>query len=171
MRHARRPRLEGLESRQLLTTSHLAAAASVHADYLVLLPLDGTLTVSRKPTSVVVDHYGDTTRSTPVAGVLGTVGKVQGTWTEEANAYGDPLTADTLQLHNAQGSFVVSFRTEHHGKAHKTVQGTSFEPLAEHLSGGTKEYKRAYESGAITVNTDPTGKVVESMTIASKNGQ
>lgn len=162
MRRDRSFQCEGLEPRRLLTKGHL-----VHAEVVVPEVLDGTLTVNTKQTLASQDYMGNTQLSTPVSGVLSGLGKVQGTWNEVADSLGDSLGDDALQLHNAQGSVTLMFSPSNHGKAHKTALGTSFSPLAQHVTGGTKGYNHASESGTITINTNASGKTVQSMTLST----
>ena len=167
MRHTRVLEIDGLESRRLLTKLHAIPAHLVHAEVVAPLALDGTPVVNQKAGASSQDSLGEVVRETPVAGVLAGTGKVQGTWTEIADAYGDPLGDDTLVLHNPQGSFVVTFSTLHHGKVQTTATGTSFKPIAQHVHGGTKGYAHVAEAGTITVNTNPAGKDVVSLTLAT----
>ena len=168
MRRDRPLIFEGLESRRLMAKVHPAAAPVVHAEVVTPLVLDGTLVIDNKATAMSQDGLGDSYQETPVSGVLLGVGKVKGDWTESADSYGDPLGPDTIQLQNGQGSFTINFSTANHGSPHKTATGVeSFKSLTQHVHGGTKAYAHATETGTITVNTNASGKVDETMTLTS----
>ena len=154
--------VEGLEARKLLTTAH-PAAHLVHAEVVVPVFLNGTLTVNSKATSGTLDGQGNFYQTTPVAGVLGSVGKVQGSWIASEDTNGNPLGPDTLLLHNAKGSLTVDFPNSASRPAHPT--GT--EPIAQHVPGGTKAYAHATETGSIVLTKNHSGKAVVSLTLAS----
>ena len=93
--------------------------------------------------------------STPVAGQLGTLGEVRGIWNESADEYGDYLGPDTMQLHNAKGSFVVAIqRTKHRAvtPSRGRCRPSTVDPSSP--SDGTGAYARAKESGTIELTTN-----------------
>jgi hypothetical protein len=160
MRHVRSLDFDGLETRKLMTKAHAAHPA-------VPLVLDGTLAVDQKAATTTTDYAGDTLKATPVSGVLGGVGKVKGVWNEGADYYGDSLGPDTIQLHNPQGTFVISFDTAKLGKVHRTPQGGYFDGLPQQVHGGTGAYARATESGSIVVNTNAARTSAQSLTLST----
>lgn len=166
MRHIRTLGFDDLESRKLLSTVH-PAAGSHHAPAAVAmaLNLDGTLVVNMKDATQTNDAQGDVLTLVPVSGVLGTMGKVHGIWTETVDQFGDYLGPDTIQLSNAHGSFTVSFDSANLGKAVKTAHGSVFHPLGQRNDGGTGTYAKATENGSITVITNPSKGISETMTL------
>ena len=168
MHHDRVLRAEGLEPRLLLSKGHPAPAHVVRAEVLTPIKLDGTLTVNAKQASSLTDDSGNMVQMMPVSGVLGGVGKVKGFWVESVSSADGSVIPDALQLHNAQGSIVVSFSTVGRGKAHPTATGTSYNVLNQSVQGGSRAYAHVTESGLIAINTNASGKVVQSMTLATK---
>src|ERR1700722_15533777 len=108
MSHVRSLCFEALEARKLLSRGQIVAH-SKHAVVATPLVLNGTLTINNRGTTVTTDEQGNTTTSTPVTGQVGTLGEVRGIWNESADSEGDYVGPDTLQLHNAKGSFIVAF--------------------------------------------------------------
>jgi hypothetical protein len=167
MSHVRSLNFESLEERKLLSRGHIVAQAK-HAVVATALVLNGTLTVNNKGTTVSMDEQGDTTTSTPVAGQLGTLGQVRGIWNESADSEGDYVGPDTLQLHNAKGSFVVAFNADNPGQLHRVAGGAVYYQHPQHVSGGTRAYARAKESGSIDLTTNTARTIVESMTLSTQ---
>lgn len=168
MRHVRSLGFDHLEARKLLTTSaHHALALSPPKIVTVPVVLDGTLAVDNNAASMSTDDYGDTTTSTPVAGVINGLGKVRGVWNESADSFGDYLGPDTLRLRDPQGVFVLTFNTAKLGKAQKTPQKTYYYQFPQQLAAGTGAYVKATESGTIDLNTNAARNTVESLTLAT----
>jgi hypothetical protein len=160
MRHVHCPGFDALESRKLLTKAHPLAPA-------VVLALSGTLAVDNNASYVTEDAEGDTTTTTPVAGVLGTLGKVRGLWNKTFDAYGDYLGPDTLQLHNTHGTFVIAFDTTNPGKVRRLGRGIITYQIPQHVRSGTLAYARASESGSIELFGDTSKTLVDKMTLSA----
>ncbi len=167
MRQDRSLRFDALEGRQLLTKVHPAAAPPIHKVVEVAPTLNGTLTVNQKGASAAYDAFGNFVRTIPVSGVLGGVGKVKGVLTEGISAYGTPSTTDTIQLHDPQGSFTLSFDTTHFGTARPTATGASFARVTQQITGGTGEFAKAHETGLLVANTTATKSAVVSLTLTT----
>jgi len=155
---------EALEARRLLSRTHVVphARPAMMASPLVL---DGTLTVENKATTTTMNLDGSTTTSVPVAGQLGTLGEVHGVWTESVDTYGDPTGPDTLQLHDAKGTFLVAFNEQNAGREHRLAGGAVDYAVAQRVYDGTGAYARASESGSIELTTNSARTVVQSMTL------
>ena len=158
---------DALEERKLLSRGHVVAHAK-HAVAATPLVLNGTLTVDNNGATTSMDELGDTTTSIPVAGQLGTLGKVRGIWNESEDSEGDYLGPDTIQLHNAKGSFVVEFNADNPGQLHRVAGGALYYQHSQLVSGGTRAYAHTKESGSIDLNTNAAHTVVESMTISTQ---
>jgi hypothetical protein len=158
---------DALEERKLLSRGHVVAHAK-HAVAATPLVLNGTLTVDNAGATSSMDEFEDTTTSIPVAGQLGTLGKVRGTWNESVDSEGDYLGPDTIQLHNAKGSFVVEFNADSPGPLHRISGGAVYYQHPQLVSGGMRAYARTKESGSIDLNTNPAHTVIESMTISTQ---
>ncbi len=167
MRHALSPRCEDLEGRMLLSArAHHAAAPKAQVPVVTTpLVVQGTLAVAQKAASSSTDGSGDTITTVPVTGELTGIGKVRGLWNESEDAYGNYIGPDTIQLRSAQGTFSVVFNDTHLGKAHRTATGASFNPVPQHVHGGTGAYAHATETGTIVLNTNATRKVIESLAL------
>ena len=167
MRHVRSLCLEALEERKLLSRGQIVAHAK-HAVVATPLVLSGTLTVKNTRTTVTMDEQGDTTTSTPVSGQLGTLGEVRGIWNESADSEGDYVGPDTLQLHNAKGTFNVAFNADNPGQLHRIAGGGVYYQHPQLVSGGTRAYARVKESGTIELTTNTARTAVESMTLTTQ---
>jgi len=161
MRHVHSPRFETLEARQLLSKTHVGVARAAP-----LLVLNGTLTVDNNPdaASTIRNEEGSKTTSVPVAGQLGTLGKVHGIWDVTVNARGKNYAPDELILRNSKGSFIVAFTQP----AHKKARGVSYE-RAQVVLGGTGAYARASERGSIEVTHRAVRTQVVSLTLQTRN--
>ena len=114
MSHVHSLHFESLEARELLSTTHPAAAhaAKAHAKAAVAtvpLVLDGTLTVNNSEAISDENLDGGYTTSVPVSRAARALGQVTGVWYESTDAYGDYLGPDTITLHGAQGAFTIAF--------------------------------------------------------------
>jgi hypothetical protein len=167
MSHVRSLCFEALEERKLLSRGQIVAH-SKHAVVATPLVLNGTLTINNRGTTVTTDEQGNTTTSTQVTGQVGTLGEVRGIWNESADSEGDYVGPDTLQLHNAKGSFIVAFNADNPGQLHRIAAGAVYYQHPQHVSGGTRAYARARESGSIELTTNTARTVVESMTLISQ---
>jgi hypothetical protein len=158
---------DALEERKLLSRGHVVAHAkpAVAATPLVL---NGTLTVNNRGATTSMDELGDTTTSIPVAGQLGTLGEVRGIWNESEDSEGDYMGPDTIQLHNAKGSFVVEFNADNPGQTHRVAGGAVYYQHSQLVSGGTRAYAHTKESGSIDLNANAARTAVDSMTISTQ---
>ena len=159
MIHGRSLSFEALEERKLLSRGHIGSCqASGRRDPVVL---NGTLTSQNKGTTVSMDDQGDTTTSIPVSGQLGTLGRCPRNLERERRFRGGLPRARTLQLHNAKGSFIVAFNADNPGQLHRIAGGGVYYQHPQLVSGGTRAYARATESGTIELNTNSARTVVE----------
>lgn len=163
------PVVEGLEGRRLLTAAR-PAVPMVHAAVVTPLVLTGTLAANAKAATITADQYGDRVVAVPVAGVLGNVGRVRGTWTATTDPYGNRYGPNTLALKDAQGTFTVTFDPSRPTKGFKATTKAASAPFAQHVHGGTKGHAHATEAGLIVLNKDAAGKVVRGMTLTSDGG-
>ncbi len=164
MSHFRALSFEALEARKLLSRVHIVAHTrpAVSATPLVL---DGTLTVANNAATTSMNDDGSTTTSVPVAGQLGTLGKVHGVWEESTDEYGDPIEPDTLELHDAKGTVVVAFNGQNVGRGHHLAGGAVNYDVAQRVLDGAGAYTRAPESGSIELTTNSARTLVQSMTL------
>ncbi len=166
MSHVRSLCFDALEERKLLSRGHVVAHAK-NAVVATALVLNGTLTVNNRGTTTQMDEQGNTTTSTPVSGQLGVLGEVHGIWNESADSDGDYVGPDTLQLHNATGSFIVAFNANNPGQLHRIAGGAVYYEHPQHIAAGTGAYARVEESGSIELTTNKARTVVESMTLST----
>lgn len=154
MKRARPLCIESLESRQLLSTGRFAVglAAPAALDPLVL---DGSLRVdySLQRSSLVKNFDGSLTRTVPVAGRLGAMGRVRGIWSESVDSYGNYDGPDTLVVGNSKGTVIVSFFNQNPAWAGtKRRRPTSFVHTQQVLMG-SRAYEGATEIGTIVLTT------------------
>jgi len=164
MSHVRSLCFEALEARKLLSRTHIVPHARP-AMIATPLVLDGTLIVDSKASTTTMNVDGSTTTLVPVAGQLGTLGEVHGAWTETVDTYGDPTGPDTLQLHDAKGTFIVAFNEQNAGREHHLASGAVDYAVAQGVHDGTGAYARASESGSIELITNSARTVIQSMTL------
>ena len=157
---------DALEDRKLLSRAHIIAHTrpAVAATPLVL---NGTLTVNNKATTTTMDEQDDTTTTTPVAGQLGSLGEVRGTWSETDDQFGDYMGPDMLRLHDAKGTFVVAFNEQKTDAINRLAGGAQESVHPELASGGAGAYAHARGSGTIGLTTNATRKVVNTITFSS----
>ena len=181
MRSHRSLRFDGLEARQLLAHAGPTATAAgrVHAMVEAMpIALDGGLTVNQKGADASIDDTGEYTVMMPVRGTFDGVGPVQGFWVETQDSTGNLDGPDSLQLHNAHGSFAVTFinplattgsaPTARGKAAHVRAAPVTMAP--QHVQGGTKAYAHATEAGTITLVTDARGKNVIGFALTTTGG-
>jgi hypothetical protein len=155
---------DALEERELLSRAHIAAHARPAAAATTLV-LNGTLTVDNKAATTTMDESGDTMTATPVAGQLGSLGEVHGTWNEAADEYGDYMGPDTIQLRNASGSITIAFNEQKTGPRHRVTGGGVEYGVPLLASGGTGAYAGARASGTLELTTNSGRTAVQSMTV------
>jgi hypothetical protein len=159
---------ENLESRRLMASAHMVAAA--HHSIASPLPLDSLLVVDQSAGSTTPNADGSYTTSTPVSGIIPGLGKVHGDWNESVDPYGNYLGPDSLQLSAPGGSVTLEFSAGNLGKIHKYPApiGDAFAPLAQQLAGGSGAYRHVSERGTIQLITNANKDVVARMAIVSK---
>jgi hypothetical protein len=165
-----RCRHETLETRQLLSTAHVAVAHAARAAAAPLV-LNGTLTVDNNPdaTSTTMNADGSMTTSVAVAGQLGALGRVHGIWNETTDAYGDYEGPDELILRGARGSFAVGFNNENTKPVHAKMHGAISYQHAQVVLGGTGAYAKESESGSIEETTNAARTQIVSLTLMTRN--
>lgn len=179
MSHARRTlQFDALETRELLSVAHAHAPrwhhprhARVHARPTIAatsLVLAGTLTVNNRGAYTVPNLAGGMTTSAPVAGQLGSLGEVRGTWYESTDSYGYYVGPDTITLHAAHGSFTVSFNNGSSGPAHPSGHATVFYQHPQHAGAGTGAFAGARETGTIDLNMNHGHTTVVSLTLSTR---
>jgi hypothetical protein len=166
MNHVRSISFEALEARELLSRGHIPAQ-SKPAVAVTPLAINGTLKINNNGTKTSTDAQGNLTVSTPVSGQLGAMGKVRGMWNESSDSEGDYIGPDTLQLHNAKGSFVVAFNADNPGQLHPIAGGGANYEHIQRIVSGAHAYAGVKESGSIELTTNSARTVVESMTITT----
>ncbi len=87
------------------------------------LVLSGTLAVDSNQTSSIDNADGSSTTSTPLAGSLGSLGRVTGVWNESVDSFGEPSGLNVLRLQTGKGSLVITFSTVNTVKAHPAGHG------------------------------------------------
>ncbi len=169
MAHSRSLRFDfdTLETRRLLSASHVAAHHPKAATAAAPLVLNGTLTVDNKVSSSMMNFDGSTTISTPVSGQLATLGAVHGTWLDGTDQYGDDLGTNILQLHAASGSVTIAFSDLTPGKIHHVAGGGMYTVHPQRLQAGTGAYHGTSESGSIEMTTNAARSVVQSFTLST----
>ncbi len=172
MRHVRSLGFDDLEGRQLLSRVHHLALhthplpASSIATPGASLALSGTLSANTRASTVTYDSLGDQTTVTRVSGVLSGVGLVHGIWNESVDINQKYLGPDSIQLHSARGSFVITFDATTLGQGQSTPQGTVYNGAVQHLVNGKGLYAGASETGFIQENTNARHTVVQSLTLS-----
>jgi hypothetical protein len=147
MRRVRPLRFDALEARQLLTKAHPA----VHHSAAMPLVLSGTLTVDASPsaTTETTNPDGSTSMSVRVAGTLGALGAVQGTWNVSADSLGNGAAVETLKLHNASGAVLIVINTQTASRSYPAGHGAAYQEYAQRLYTGTGAYAGTSEGGSI----------------------
>lgn len=184
MRPNRPLSFDGLEGRQLLSAARPLGAPSlaggtVHA-MVSSLPLDlsGTLTVNPQGKQAYYDPSGDTDVSMPIRGTLAGVGAVRGFWVQSQDANGNLDGPDELQLRNAKGAVTISFNNPiaAGGSAAARVKANSSGPggqatvaisADQHVTGGSKAYNHAAESGTVVLTVANSGRSIRSLVLAT----
>jgi hypothetical protein len=167
MRPIRRPHFESLEGRQLLSTAHAAAHAGRAA--AVSVAINGTLTIDNNAGSTVENPDGSTTTIVPVAGQLGSFGKVHGLWSETDDAYGDYEGPDTILIHTSEGAFTIAFNNTGTKPSSSKPHGPLTYVHAQLIGDGTGAFARASESGAIEVTTNAARTEFASFSLVTQN--
>ncbi len=163
MRHVRALGFEPLEGRQLLSRAH-PAINHPHAAPISLV-LDGTLTVDSKAATSTTTADGGQMTSTPVGGVLGSLGKVHGVWNQTVDSLGGYEGPDTIVLRNANGAFGIAFENGKPGIQHRVGHGAVADQLPQKVLGGSGAYARATERGTITLTTNNARSYVTTITL------
>lgn len=169
MSHVRNLSFDALEGRLLLSTAHAARPHTTPARIVSTpLSLDGTLTVDNAATYTTTNMDGSTTTSTPVAGNLGSLGKLRGVWNESTDQFGDATGADIVRLANKQGTLVIVFANTTPGPAHAEGHGAVFYEHAQQLFQGTGAYAHNIETGSIELITNNARSAIVSMALKSQ---
>jgi hypothetical protein len=117
----------------------------------VPLALSGTLTVDNSPsaTTATMNPDGSSSSSVRVAGTLGALGPVQGTWNVSSDSLGDSTGVETLRLHNASGAVLIVLNTQTASRSYPAGHGASYQEYAQRLYAGTGPYAGTSEGGSI----------------------
>jgi hypothetical protein len=174
MSHVHSLHFEALEARELLSTTHPAAAhaAKAHAKAAVAtvpLVLDGTVTVKNSEDLSDENLDGGYTTSVPVSGPLGALGQVTGLWYESSDSMGDYLGPDTITFHDSQGAFTIAFNNETSGPAHRTGPHSVYYQHKLQIEGGTGAYSGDTGSGTIDLNMNAAHTQVQSITLNAQS--
>jgi hypothetical protein len=156
---------ETLESRRLLSTTHVAMAHAARGAAPALV-LNGTVTVDTNPnaSSTIKNGEGEITTSFPVAGQLGKLGPIHGFLDVTVDAHGHYAAPDELIIRDSKGSFIVAFTPPEH----PTAGVVSYE-RPQVLLGGTGAYATAAERGTIGVTTNAAQTEVVSLTVLTRS--
>lgn len=169
MKHTRSIGFEALEGRMLLSTAHVARDRAPRRETVAVpLVLTGTLAVDSTAATTATDDMGDSINETPVAGNLGTLGKVRGTWYETFDQYGDYMGPDTIQLRNAKGTVVVAFNDQDATSAHGTKHGAESYVYPQRGLAGGGAIGRGEETGTVELNTNPGRTSIQTMVITTE---
>jgi hypothetical protein len=165
---------EALESRELLSTAHPAAAhaAKAHTKAAVAtvpLVLNGTINVNNGEALSDENMDGGYTTTVPVSGQLGALGQVTGMWYESSDEYGDYLGPDTITLHTSQGAFTIAFNNGSSGPAHRTGPHSVYYQHKLQIEGGTGAYSGDTGSGTIDLNMNAAHTLVQSITLDAQS--
>jgi hypothetical protein len=161
---------DALEDRKLMTAAH--RVAKPHTTPMIIgtpLVLNGTLAVDNNLASSMNNPDGSTTTSTPVAGNLSSLGKVEGVWNSTVDEFGDIDGPNVLRLANAKGSVIITFNTANAAKAHSAGHGSVYYARAQKLYTGTGAYAGATESGMLDMTSNDSKSEIESLTLKSAN--
>jgi hypothetical protein len=171
MNRGRALNLEPLEARQLLAHAHHQAAHAAAAPVSAPLVIDGALTVVNRSAIMTTNDDGSSTSETPVSGVLGSMGKFQGTWYETVDAYGDYEGPDTIQLHNSKGTILIAFNDQNPVKSGggSSTQSALERVYSQKVLAGAGAYAKATEAGTIEVVLNPARTGVKTMELQSQN--
>ena len=166
MKHDRSLGFETLESRQLLSSGQLAVADTAPTSPGSLV-LNGTLHVSYGPqeSSLTTNPNESLTRTVAVAGHLGSLGRVRGTWSESVDMYGNYDGPDKLVVGNSKGAIVITFFNRNPWWASiRRRRPVSYEHTQQILAG-SKAYAGASETGTIVLTTKPWRTRVFTLTL------
>jgi hypothetical protein len=161
-------RFDVLEGRELLAAAHHVVKPHVTpAIARAPLVLSGTLAVDNQKTSSIDNADGSSTTTTPIAGSLGSLGRVTGVWNESVDSFGQPSGLNVLRLQTKKGSLVITFSTSNTVKAHPAGHGAVIYTRAQKLFTGTGAYAGAKESGMLDLTSNSGGSEIVSVTLKS----
>jgi hypothetical protein len=167
MQRVRSLRFEIMEERLLQSGAGQATlpAAPVPA---ASLRLDGTLTVRyASHLSFRMNTDGSKTRSIPVGGQLGALGRVHGIWNESQDTFGNYDGPDKLVVGNSQGSIEVTFFNQNSPRGVGRLATSAQYVHTQHVFSGTGAYAGASESGTIVLTTSAVSPRVIRITLQS----
>ncbi len=162
--------LDVLEDRKLMTAAHRVARP--HATPMIAgtpLVLTGTLAVDNSLSSSIDNPDGSTTTSTPLAGNLSSLGKVQGVWNSTVDEFGDQAGPNVLRIANSKGSVIITFNTATTAKAHAAGHGSVYYARAQKLYTATGAYAGDTESGMLDMTSNDSKSDIVSVTLKSAN--
>ncbi len=169
MRHVHSLGFDALETRDLLSKTHVAAAHATPAAAPVPLVLSGTLSVDNNGATATMNADGSSTTVIPVAGRFGALGEVRGVWDNSVDPYGNYMGPDTLYLHDAKGGFILTFNDLNTAGRHPLGNGAVDFVHTQRLYKGSGGYAGASESGTIQLDTNKAKSLIVSLTLASQN--
>jgi hypothetical protein len=167
MSHVRALGFDALETRKLLTRSHVLTPHTTPMTVATPVVLDGTLAVDNSEANSITNPDGSTTTSTPVAGRLGALGKVRGLWNQTVDEFGDIDGPNVLRLAVPKGALIVTFSTVTAVKAHPAAHGAVYYPRAQQVFTGTGAYTGATESGMIDLTTNHSRSEIVSLVLTT----
>ena len=109
-------------------------------------------------------HHRDTGRRPSRA-----LGEVRGVWDNSVDSYGDYMGPDTLYLHDAKGTFILTFNDENAAGGHPLGHGAVDFVHTQRLYQGKGAYASATESGTIQLDTNNAKSLIVSLTLESQN--
>jgi hypothetical protein len=162
---------DALEARELLSKTHVTVPHTVPANIVTPIVLSGTVAVDNNTNAAVttMNPDGSETRSLPIAGRLGTLGKFRGVWNETVDAYGFINGPDVLRLHDSEGTMIIVFNDATPGATHAAAHGSIETEQTQKLYSGTGAYARSSEIGSIDLVSNRAQTQVVSLVLHTQN--
>jgi hypothetical protein len=168
MRHVHSLHFDTLEAKQLLSKGTVPVLHATPVAVTGPLLLSGTLAVDNNAASQTTNPDGSTTTTTPVAGKLGTIGRVRGVWNETTDQFGDVEGLDALRLRLPKGKVVLEFNNESPGPAQRAGHGVIYDEEAQRLGAAAGAYIGSTETGSIDLYPNSGRSEIVTLALHSK---
>ena len=149
MRQVHSLRFDTLEAKMLLSKASVPAVHTTPAVIAGPITLDGMLAVDNNQAVQTTNPDGSTTTTTPVAGKLGTLGRVRGVWNETVDEFGDVEGTDAVRLRLPKGMVVVEFDNADPGPAVRAGHGVVYDVESQRIGAASGAYAHSTENGSI----------------------